>query len=160
MKPISSSASDRNLRMCGLLSAMQALGTTFRRPKVAYVTSSVVGFSICGSFFDRSQDRNSSRLISAMTVACTVNCPLNANRDNVPKTRMKLAADHAHRFAVEPRANVLDNIGKIFAVILFGDIAEMRCDDDVVQLAIEMIERQRFGFVHIETGAGDLLLLQ
>ena len=67
-------------------------------------------------------------------------------------TRTGLPSSHA--------ADVLDDVGEIFAVVLLADIAEMRRDHDIVELAVGMIERQRLDLEHVEAGAGDFLVLQ
>src|SRR6185437_13019341 len=66
-----------------------------------------------------------------------------------------LRLDHAHGLAVEPSADVLDDVGEIFPVILFAHIAEMRRDHDIVHLSKRVIERQRFDVENVEPGAGD-----
>ena len=44
------------------------------------------------------------------------------------------------------------------AVVLLADIAEMRGEHDVVDLAQRVVERQRLDVEHVEAGARDLLL--
>ena len=50
--------------------------------------------------------------------------------------------NNPHRLAVEPGADVFDDVGKIFPVVLLADIAEMRRKHDVVELAVRMVERK------------------
>src|SRR5665213_3598355 len=68
--------------------------------------------------------------------------------------------DDADRFAIQEAPNVLKDVGIIPLVVLLTDVAEMRRDDDVLDLAIGMIERQRLDVKHVEAGAGDLLLVE
>src|SRR5690242_17424639 len=71
-----------------------------------------------------------------------------------------LRLDHPDRFAIEPGANVLDHVGKIFAVVLLADIAEMRRNHDIVHLAEGMIERQWLDIEYVQAGASNRLVLQ
>src|SRR5262249_38922717 len=61
--------------------------------------------------------------------------------------------DHPDRFAVEPGSNILEDVGKVFPVVLLADISEMRRDHDIVELAKRMIERQRLGLEYGQAGA-------
>src|SRR5262249_8980512 len=68
-----------------------------------------------------------------------------------------LRLDHPDRFAVEPGSNILEDVGKVFPVVLLADISEMRRDHDIVELAKRMIERQRLDLEYVEAGAGNRL---
>src|SRR6202035_2083633 len=66
----------------------------------------------------------------------------------------------SHRLALEPGADALDHLAVVGAKAFLGDVAEMRRQHDVVELAERMIDRQRLDREHVDRGAGDLLLLQ
>jgi hypothetical protein len=70
------------------------------------------------------------------------------------------SAERPHRLAIKKAADVLNRVGEIAAVILLGNVAEVRRDHDIIHLAEWMIERQRLDIEDIETGAGDLVLSQ
>src|ERR1700722_5783136 len=66
----------------------------------------------------------------------------------------------SYRLAIEPGTDVLDDVGILLAVILLGDVTEMRRQHDIVQLAEHVIARQRLDIKHIEPSAGNRLRLQ
>src|SRR6266436_3621672 len=66
----------------------------------------------------------------------------------------------SQRLALEPGVDALDHLAVVVAKTLFGDVAEMRRQHDVVELAERMIDRQRFDREYIDRSACDLPLLQ
>src|SRR6266550_8687322 len=62
------------------------------------------------------------------------------------------------RFALEPGVDALDHLRVVIAKAFLGDVAEMRRQHEVVELAEGMIDRQRLDREHIDRGAGDLVL--
>src|SRR6188474_3325945 len=63
--------------------------------------------------------------------------------DNTRRIGPRLRGDHGgmlfrlndpHRLTIEPGTDVLDDVRKIFPVVLLAHIAEMRRDDDIVHL--------------------------
>ncbi len=66
----------------------------------------------------------------------------------------------ADRLAVKERADVVDHTGEIRPVVLQRDVAEMWREHDVVELAQGVIDRQRLGVEHVQSGAGDCLVAQ
>src|SRR5262245_7326636 len=60
-----------------------------------------------------------------------------------------------HRLAVEEIADIGDDVGIIDPVVLHADVAEMRREHDVVELAEWMVDRQRLDVEHVETGTAD-----
>src|SRR5215217_5728485 len=69
-----------------------------------------------------------------------------------------LARQHSYRLAVEEATDVFDDAVEIDAVVLLRDIAEMRREHDIVELAKRMIERQRLGVINVKARARDLLV--
>src|SRR5438045_8169050 len=53
------------------------------------------------------------------------------------------SAQYPHRLAIKKTVDVVHRVSEIAAIILLGDIAEMRRDHDIVHFAVRMIERQR-----------------
>ncbi len=68
--------------------------------------------------------------------------------------------DQAHRGAVEPGGDTLDHVHIIAAIVLLGDITEMRRDHDIVELAQRMVDRQRLLRIGVQRRARDAALLQ
>src|SRR5262249_25091331 len=66
-----------------------------------------------------------------------------------------LRLDDPHGLAVEPSSDVIDDVRKVFPVVLLAHIAEMRRDDDIVHLTERMIERQRLDIENVKPGAGN-----
>src|SRR5207248_1313522 len=66
----------------------------------------------------------------------------------------------AYRLAVEKGPDRLHRASEIGAVVLLRDVAEMRGEDDIVEPAQRMLDRQRLDIEHIEAGARDTLFAQ
>src|SRR5262245_35257925 len=71
-----------------------------------------------------------------------------------------LRGDDPDRLAVEEAANVLDDVRIVALVILLADVAEMRGQHDIVELAERVIGGQRLDVEDVEARAGDLLVLE
>ena len=63
------------------------------------------------------------------------------------------------RLALEPGVDAFDHLAVVIAKAVLGDVAEMRRQHEVVELAERMIDRQRLDREHVDAGARDLLLL-
>src|SRR4029079_12576618 len=88
---------------------------------------------------------------------CVPTSPITTRRSCSAWPDALLRLDDPPRFAVEPGADVFDDVWKIFPVILFAYIAEMRRDDDIVHLAERMIEREWFDIENVQPGPSDRL---
>ena len=66
----------------------------------------------------------------------------------------------SRRFALEPGVDALDHLAIVVAKTVLGDVAEMRRQHEVVELAERMVDRQRLDREHVDAGARDLLLRQ
>jgi hypothetical protein len=62
------------------------------------------------------------------------------------------------RFALEPGVDALDHLLIVVSKTVPGDVAEMRRQHHVVELAEGMVDRQRLLREHVDAGAGDSLL--
>src|SRR5689334_12209726 len=79
---------------------------------------------------------------------------------NVPDAEVPawlLRRNNSDRLAIQPRPHVLDHLAIKALVVFRRDVAEMRRDDDVVELAERMVGREWFLVVNVDAGAGDLL---
>src|SRR5690348_12263834 len=77
-----------------------------------------------------------------------------------PTPPNSLRLDHPDRLAIEPGADVLDNIREIFSVVLLADITKVRRDHDIIHLPERMIERQWFDIENVEAGPRNRFCLQ
>src|SRR5258705_10253210 len=77
--------------------------------------------------------------------------PARHTRKPAPSAR----GDHLDGLAVDEGADIGDDVRIIDLVILDADIAEMRGEHHVVELAERMIDRQRLDVEHVEAGAAD-----
>src|SRR5260221_9560866 len=66
----------------------------------------------------------------------------------------------ARRFALEPRVDALDHLGVVVAETVLGDVAEMRRQHEIVELAERMIDWQRLNREHLSPAPRNLLLNQ
>ena len=94
----------------------------------------------------------SSIVTFAMTA--TIWCSKSATADRTA------SGEHAHRLAVEKGADIVHHAGEESPVVLRGDIAEVRREHDIVELAQGMIERQRLDIKDVKPGAGDAFVAQ
>src|SRR6516165_2567488 len=69
-------------------------------------------------------------------------------------------AEHPQWPTIEKGANVLDHSGEERPIVLRGDIAQMRCQHDIVERSERVVDRQRLYFEDVETRAGDSFLTQ
>src|ERR1700704_4289999 len=69
-------------------------------------------------------------------------------------------SEDAYGLAVEIAADILDDMRKIRPVVLFRHVTEMRRDYDIVELAVRMIDGQRFDVIDIQAGTRDLAVAQ
>src|SRR4029078_3469848 len=91
---------------------------------------------------------------------CVPTSPITTRRSSYAWPDALLRLDDPRRFAVEPGADVFDDVWKIFPVILLAYIAEMRRDDDIVHLAARMIERGGLRIDSVHDGPSDRLRIQ
>src|SRR3954454_440791 len=68
------------------------------------------------------------------------------------------SAHHPHRLAVDKTPYVLDDAGKIGAIVLHRHVAEVRREHDIVEAAHWMALRQRLHVEDIEPGTRDALI--
>src|SRR5579864_5589341 len=91
-------------------------------------------------------------------VAASPTCCGSSN--SAPRPEPGRSAEPPWRVAPEPAVDALDHLAVMAAKALLGDVAEMRRQHEIVELAIGMVDRQRFDRKHVERGARDPLLLQ
>ncbi len=66
----------------------------------------------------------------------------------------------ALRLALEPGVDAFDHLAVVVAEAFLGDVAEMRRQHGIVELAEGTIDRQRLDRIDVDGGARDLALLQ
>ena len=155
------------------LTLAAALGAlAFGHVEVSVTTSLIIGSVpavVVGSFVSsRAPDRYIRPAITFVIFASglkyaglstTALGGLSAHATNWER-RCRTLGQHAHRLAVEEGADVVHHAGEKGAVVLLGDVAEMRREHDIVELAQRMIDRQRLDVEDVEAGAGDAFLPQ
>src|SRR4051812_13246547 len=73
----------------------------------------------------------------------------------------KITLCHSARgFALQPRTDALDHLGVVVAETVRRDVAEMRRQHEIVELAERMVDRQRLDREYVDAGARDFLLHQ
>src|SRR5712671_1503251 len=77
--------------------------------------------------------------------------PARHTRKPAPSAR----GDHLDGLAVHKGPDIGDDVRIIDLVVLDADIAEMRGEHHVVELAERMIDRQRLDVEHVKAGAAD-----
>src|SRR6266702_5086209 len=76
-------------------------------------------------------------------------------------TSYQLSSDQLpRRLALEPGVDAFDHLAIVVAKTVLGDVAEMRRQHEVVELAERVVDRQRLDREHIDAGARDLLVRQ
>src|SRR5580700_4307806 len=95
------------------------------------------------------------RRSSLARIDITKDSPPCAQRGEESLTSERLLVDHVDRLAVEPGFDVLDRAGIEMAIAVLDDVAEMRHQGDIVELADRMALGQRLLVVHVEAGMGD-----
>src|SRR3981189_476480 len=83
--------------------------------------------------------------------------PLNGQGSGCDQRKLAASArgDHLDRLAVDEGPDIGDDVRIIDLVVLDADIAEMRGEHHVVELAERVVDRQRLDVEHVEAGAGD-----
>src|SRR5258707_11999197 len=64
----------------------------------------------------------------------------------------------SRRLTLEPGVDAFDHLAVVVVEAFLGDIAEMRRQHEIVELAERMVDRQRLDRGHVEGNAMDLLL--
>src|ERR1700704_3581423 len=83
--------------------------------------------------------------------------PLNGQGSGCDQRKLAASArgDRLDRLAVGEGADIGDDVRIIDLVVLDADVAEMRGEHHVVELAERMIDRQRLDVEDVEAGAGE-----